>query len=195
MDLHNALNQIAYKQLFQRWLESNQQNPPQGYSQVQNQPGAPNNYFLKPEDMMRMLNATSPYDLYNKPSTYPQNLDYPTSAFNINNSVGRIGIPQAILMASQNPQHQVSQLMSSANSAQMNYGDIPPQLRRYVPQGIYSHEVEHFQDPRLNPMANNYGYMTRRGLQGNIASREVPAMNAEDRFWDMLKNYMNNQAR
>lgn len=192
MDIQSALKQIAYKNLFKRWLESHQQNPPQGFNNVQSQRGMPQNYFLKPEDMMRALNAYSPFDLYLKPNSYPQRLDYPTSAFNIDNRIGKLGIPSAILMASQSPKNQLSQLMSVANSAQMNYNDIPFQYRNNVPQAIYSHEVAHYNDPRLNPMANNYGFMMREGLQGNVAGREMPAMQAESDFWDRLRIYINN---
>lgn len=190
MPLENVLQQLAYKNLFNQWLESQQQNTPQGFNPAQSEQGAPQNYFLKPEDMMASLNAISPYDLYMKPDVSPKMLDYPTSAFNINNRIGNMGIPQAILMASQSPQSQLSSLMSMQDSASMNYGDIPQQYRSNVPQGIYQHEVAHYKDPRLNPMANNYGYLMRAGLPGNIASREIPAMRAEDSFWDRFRKQM-----
>jgi len=33
---------------------------------------------------------------------------------------------------------------------------------------------------------NNEGYLMRYGLSGDVASREAPAIKAEDMYWDNL---------
>jgi hypothetical protein len=46
-------------------------------------------------------------------------------------------------------------------------------------------------DPRLLPMRMwsypNKGYLTKEGLRGRILQRELPAMLAEDKFWDKTR--------
>ena len=165
------------------WIEDRKQNPPAGLEGIKTHEDSPPATFLKPEDIMAALNAFDAYDLIRKPDSSPRSLDYATSALNIDNRDG-VGIPKNILMASQPPQGQLSPMMSVKDSADMNYSDIPEEYRKFVPQGIYEHEYAHYKDPRLNPMAKNYGYLLRQALQGNIASREIPAMRAEDRYWD-----------
>ena len=166
------------------WLEEKSQPAPRGFAKVKNDPESPGNSFLTPEDMMAILNAVSPYDLYQNPDSSPKMLDYPTSAFNINNRIGKMGISQAIVQASRASKRPLSNVLSTADSALMNYTE---EDRPYAAQGIYEHEKAHFKDPRLNPMANNRGWLMYAGLPGNIAAREVPAMRSEDRFFENLR--------
>lgn len=182
---------LKFGNLGKFWLGANREQTPQEFNPVQQSGDIPS-YFMKPENMMSYLNAFSPYDLYRRPSQFPAQIDYDTSAFNIRqpfnaNPQFNNELQQAILMASQNPMNRFLSLRGMQQEIP-NYSDLNQYLQRFIPQGIYQHESAHYQDPRLNPMANNYGYLMRAGLPGNIASREIPAMRAEDRYWDYMRN-------
>lgn len=175
--------------LWKIWLLNRQQQTPEGYEQIRqyNNQNIPRAYWLQPENMAAVLNAYSPYDLFMKPDyTTAMDLGYPTPAFNINNKFG-VGIPSLIALASQLPQNKLSQI-TNFDTIRKNYNDIPQALQKYIPQGVYEHEVGHYLDPRLVPSANNYGYISRMGLPGGIASREEPAMQKENRFWEYILN-------
>ena len=179
---------MNYTDLWKTWLEAREQNPPEGIAPLREHKGYTKPYFLMPEDMMKVLNAFSPYDLYNNPDTTPPLIDYSTSAFNIKNLPGGLGIENAILLASQNPKSQLSPIHSVSEEQKLGYADIPQELLKYVAQGIYEHEYGHEKDPRLLPQGKNYGFLIRYGLPGNIAGRETPAIRQEDMFWDYIMN-------
>jgi len=167
------------------WVGARQQPTPQGYAPIQQHQGAPPTAFLKPEDMNAVLNAFSPYDLYMKPDKTPSVFDYPTTALNIHNLPNDVGVKDLIVLASEDPKSFLSMIKKIGPEG---YQDIPPELRQFIPQGIYEHEVAHYNDPRLLTQIRNYGYMLRNGMEGHIAGREEPAMQAENRFWDSLIN-------
>lgn len=176
---------MKYSDIINNWIEARSQKTPEGMKDIQFDKNVPS-AFMKPEDMMAALHAISPYDLVMKPDSSPSINDYPTSAFNIDNKTdGKVGIPSAILMASETPKRELLKgvLRSVSDEADRSYND---KEKPYAASGIYEHEKAHFNDPRMNPMANNYGYIVRSGLQGNIASREIPAMRAEDRMFGKL---------
>jgi len=177
---------LKYDNIWDYFLEAHEQPTPKGFQPITKRNGQ-RPTFLTPEDMMSLLNAISPYDLYNKPDVTPKEgqFDYPTSAFNIDNRrYGKIGIPEAIIMASQGPKKLLP--IYEMDTARKNYSDIPEWFQRFIPQGIYEHEVGHSEDPRLNPEAKNYGWLVRNGLQGNVATREDVGMQAENKFWELL---------
>lgn len=181
-------NSLTYDKLYQYWLEANQAQRPQGQAPIQYEQGDPRAYYMTPENMMAVLNSSTPEDLYNRPDYTPRPLDYGTSAFNISNLPRDVGIQNAILLASQNPQRQLSPIYSQSDNVKYNYSDISMLLKSLTGNAVYQHELAHYNDPRLRPEANNYGYITRQGMPGNIAAREIPAMRAEDRFWDKRFN-------
>ena len=179
---------MNYDDLWQLWLESKKQSPPKDYYDVKDKENAPKNYFLKPEEMYALLNSYSPYDLYNKPNIYPeQDIGYPTSAMNIFRRSDELGVPNAIVQASQDPQNKISQLHSIKP---IDYSNVPEYAQPFGTQAIYEHEVGHYQDPRLNPYKPysypNMGYIARYGLDQPTLMREAPAMVAEEDFWTKI---------
>lgn len=172
---------LKYSNLYDYWQQGVEEQPPKGYLPIKPKLGMPGTY-MSPENMTSLARAFSPSELFTNPQTAPIPMDYPTRALNLQNR-GKSGIPNAIVMASREPQSRLSGITSDYSS---EYPDIPQQFHQYIPQAIYEHEVAHFQDPRMNPAANNYGYLKRFGLPGNIAGRELPAMIKESRFWDKL---------
>ena len=178
---------MDYGGLWNAWLQAHQQPTPKDMKTVKGHKGYTKPYFMSPEDMMKVLNAFSPYDLYNKPDSTPQDIGYQTSAFNINNFENSVGIPKAILLAASNPKSGLTPI-HSVSAEKGNYNDIPKKLLSYIAQAIYEHEYGHEIDPRLSTEAKNYGYTTRYGLPGNIGGREAPAIKQEDMFWDALLN-------
>ena len=175
---------LKFEDIWQYFLEANAQPTPKGFEPIRER--GKKSTFLTPENMMALLNAISPSDLYMKPDYSPSDaVGYSTSAFDIDNRrYGNIGIPEAVVMASQEPKKLLP--LYGMDTARKNYTDIPKWLQRFIPQGIYEHELGHTEDPRLVPEAKNYGYLMRNGLQGNIASREDVGMQAEDKFWDWI---------
>ena len=136
---------------------------------------------FSPEVITALLNAYSPYDLYNKPSTVPPWTSYPTSAVNIDNQRGGpIGIPMLNASVGEDPKRQLSPFYN-ISQVQKNY---PPDVN--AENAVAVHENAHGQDPRLNPYAPwsfpNHGLMTYGGLSGGLLQREFPAMVAEDRW-------------
>lgn len=172
---------MDYNNLWDVWLEAMRKAPPKDFSEVKNREGAPKNYFLTPEDMTALLNAYSPYDLYNKPNTTPQALGYPTSAFNISNYPGDVGINNAIVQASQDPKSLLTDIYSIKPE---DYNNVPEMYYPFGTQGIYEHELGHYFDPRLNKYINR-GYLAKQGsYQGTpITARESPAQRSEGRYW------------
>jgi hypothetical protein len=177
--------EITYDDLWAMWMRAKEQQIPSMFAPVQNYPNAPQNYFMKPEDMVTLVRDLTPYDLYNKPDNRPIPLDYPTSAFNISNLPNDLGIQEAIFQASRNPQNSLMGLIGTPMNAFMN---IPINKQQeampYFPQGVYQHEVGHYLNPQLLQYLNR-GFLTKYGIpQGTpIMAREAPAMAQENRFW------------
>jgi len=174
---------LNYDNLWNIWQQAREQNPPEGFSPVKNREGAPPNYFLTPEDMMTLINALTPNNLYTNPDTSRKEgmFNYPTSAMNISN-YSNMGVPNTIIQASQDPQSQLSYLQTARKYKFPIY--------KQGPQAIYEHEIGHYQDPRLNNYrmgsTPNYGWTTFGGLSGGLLQRELPAMTAEERYWESL---------
>ena len=187
----NNYKHLKFNNLSDFWIFANSQKAPQGFESIRQSNGIPG-VFMKPENMMNYLNAYSPFDLYQKPSTFPTPIDYETSAFNYSNPFNNT-MQNAIFLASQNPVNRFLPI-HGVNNETSNYSDIQSNLHKYIPQGIYEHEVGHFLDPRLLPQKNNYGYMTRYGLRGNIGGRERPGIEAENKFWDFIQNRFKNMS-
>lgn len=174
---------MKYSELVKYWMENKDQGDIPGFNPIVKDQNIPTS-SLKPEDMMALSKASSPYDLYQKPDSTPWgDSNYLTSSFQLNPRGG--GIPRVIAMASQEPKSELlkARIESMSSSADRNYTE---KERPYALQGTYEHEKGHAYDPRLNSMANNYGYLVRDALQGNVASREAPAMDAERRYFGKL---------
>src|SRR3990167_3328120 len=139
---------LEYNNLYDYWLESNAEKTPKGFQPVIEKNGKKST-FLTPENMMALLKAFSAFDLYQKPDYSPVEIDYPTTAFNIDNrSYGNVGIPEAIVMASQKPKNRLLPIYDT-ETAKKNYSDIPEWLQQFIPQGVYEHEVGHSEYMRL----------------------------------------------
>src|SRR3990167_1540463 len=176
---------MKYEDLWNTWLSSHEQSTPKGISSVKNHLGTPKNYFLTPEDMITLINALSPYDLYMKQDKRPIPLDYPTNAFNISNKPNDLGITDAIVQASRDPKDAKLGMYGTPTAARL---DIPVDKQKLgyprFAQGVYEHEVGHYLDPRMFPYKNK-GKLIKYGMpQGTpIMTRELPAIEQERRYW------------
>jgi len=174
-------NNLRYKNLFnillankQRKMQGNVEQIPQSLSDE----GVA--YSTSPETMMQYLNAYSPFDMARKPSSVPQRLDYSTSGFNVNDpELGK----NAILLASERPKSIMLPIYSQQDNESM-YADIPEDERYKRSTAILEHEIAHGKELKIGNTYGNKGYLRRNGMPGEIATREDPAMNAEDRYWD-----------
>lgn len=187
------------------WLKSMQQPMPSEFNQLKDYntlPYKPPAYLLKPEDIMKFMNAQSVWDLYKKPDS--QNwggFDYPTTAVNysanpLQDSASfnayASGKPIDVIMESVkdpvNPFYIIGNMLSLINERK----DLTESQKRYIPQGVLEHELAHANDPRLNPYEMwsypNHGYTTRGRLTGGILQREMPAQKQEEMFMDYIKD-------
>ena len=168
---------MDYNDLWDVWLKAREEQPPKGIMKIIKREDGIKPYFTTPENMNTVLTAFSPYDLYQKPNSFPATIDYSTSAFNIHNLPNDIGIKEAILLASRNPKNKLSMIEGVENVANA----YPEWLRPYTAQGIYEHEQSHFNDPRL--------------LFKDIKSREEPANKAEKEFYNSIKQMLLRRAQ
>jgi len=170
-----------YENLWEAWLESHAQSAPEGFVPIRSREGYQPT-FLQPEKAIALINALTPRDLYTNPQYVPFPMDYPAPGFDIKRRGStQLGIPQALVFSTE---PSIKYGLKSMEQMRPEYSDIPSELHRFIPQGIYEHELGHYLDPRLLPETYNQGYITRFGLPGNIASRELPALRAESKFWD-----------
>lgn len=184
--MSDELGKLTYDALWKQWQEVNQQPTPSGYNDVISNPKVDKNYFLKPEDMTALLNAIDVYDLYMKPDYTPNLLDYPTSAFNIQNLLP-LGVPSAIVQASEaskNPMYNIQSIDEQWKEVPKSEATYKP----YFPQGIYEHETGHYFDATFNPYRNK-GMLKTEGYptSTDIQSREYHGQKAENVYKRFLK--------
>lgn len=185
---------LKYENLWTAWLEAHDKGRGEGFEPIKIREGL-KTYWLTPEDMMILMNAETPYDLYTKPSTKPgyKKLPYETSTLLLEPELGyETGVtPPVTAFATREPREWHIPLRSTQQTAETGYEDIPPSERRYVPQGIYEHELGHRTDPRIRPYAYyseerlgpEVKQLMERGMPEWMASVEAPATMAEDRYW------------
>jgi len=176
MSMLSEEEQLKYKNLIRMWLESRNQPQPFGLpiQQYQDTPA----YFLKPKDMSIAMNALTPYDLYNKPNDMAFPIGYTTIGYNQMGSPDQLGVPRGTTMFTTEPNlwYGLRSYDDFANQYPQNY---PKEL---LLQGAYEHEAGHTMDTRLVPPQNK-GYLKRWGLEGSVANREAPALQAEQDYW------------
>lgn len=157
-------------------------------------------YDLPSDDINAFLNGFDPLDLFVRPSASSSKSDYTTSAVNPDG--------WGALFASKEPTRRLSMVRPmSRTDEQIVYSDIPDEFKGKIKEAKYEHELAHFEDPRINTdegepwpyqkserYKNELGKLTkdyiRKGLGKDraekVARRELPAMIAEDKFWDRV---------
>ena len=173
-------DKLLYSNLIKFWLQSRNQQQPYG-APIQQYKDTPA-YFLNPNDMATVMNAQTPYDLYNKPTNMPFQTNYPTIAYNQGGSPDQMGVSRGTVMMSTQPS--TWQSLRSWDELASKYPENYP--KELVPQGVYEHEAGHTMDPRFLPPQNR-GYLKRWGLEGSVANREAPALQAEQDYWDSVR--------
>ena len=183
MKKESIQNRLAYRNLFNNWLDSKDQGMPSGYAPIRSDQAT----FLKPNNATEFLNAFDPIDLYNHPDKTPNETPYSEPAFNTDSSR---------VLGSRKPNTTV--FISGESNRQPYHSfqdDIPngiqQSIAQRIPQGIYSHEYAHSKEPRMNPESMryiptvnpNHGYVGMDNLNSGTYSAELPAMEAENRYW------------
>ena len=175
---------MKFSELYKYWQEDNATQGPGNLAKfAKSKKGDVKPHYLPPMKMQALINSFSPHDLYMNPDSSPRKFDYSTQAYNISNPHDDLGVKDAIVFSDSESRNLPLNQMDS-----FEYRDIPPSLRNKASQAVYAHEMGHVNDPRLNPMAKNYGYMKKNGMSGEIWGRELPAIRAEDRFWGKAIN-------
>jgi len=160
-------------------------------------------YYLDPSDILKYIAAISPWELFREkrtPLIAGLAFNYPSVGANIRPPISMREKPEAIMYATKTPENLLMPLTGLREYIAENY---PIQQRRFGTPAIHAHEMGHFRDPRISPTAANYPLgiwdiynkalarrrmweLTRR-LPPRIASEELPAVIAEDIFWENLR--------
>lgn len=181
-----------YSDWWDAWLEEHAQKTPQGFVDfMPPKNGEPNSYYMQPKKMWDYTLALSPSELIRGDKQNiadRQPLDYPTNALNLLIQQGRsnpFGKPSVNLYANEkgSPMDTLGKDMYDIVD---EYGDIPNELKSYVPREVQTHENEHY-------------YQSLRSLNepkfNSIEDREKPAKDAGSRYWDRLLEAYKNRKR
>ena len=175
------MEKLNYKNLWNIFLKNKEQPAPDWSFPIQESGAHP--YWMKPSDMQSVRNSFDSYDLFMRPDSTPHGFDYSTNAMNYRNQTS-------------DPLRNVI-MMSAGESSRLPINSFDPSPNPFGqemdppgPQGVYQHELAHYNEPRLNADKGlkNRGFVSDRGLSPGTRSAEAPAQDAEDLFWKDVRS-------
>jgi hypothetical protein len=178
---------MRYADLEQNWMDAHSTKLPTRYASIDAPFRAP--WITDARSAQMYENSISPFDLFLRPNAAPSLSagGYSSSAMNMqDDSIGR----NQTAMITKAPRLGMYSTLFPIQFTRPQYGDIPKDKQKFIPQVQFEHEYVHSTRYGLigdNPQYNHGNVNSIHGMRPSVWREEVRAMGGEDRFWDLVK--------